>query len=106
MHHFLIARFTHRTIHHSTVLCHNAFPFFFNSRYFSLSNTNHNQQDHSFKLSTIVNSSGLSPESVLKLSERLQIKNPNGPNAVIQILRSYGFSDSDLSKLVKKHPFA
>ncbi|XP_012570949.1 transcription termination factor MTERF8, chloroplastic-like [Cicer arietinum] len=41
----------------------------------------------------------------LKLSKRLQIKNPNSPNAVIQLLKTYGFSDSQLCSYVKKHPF-
>jgi mTERF domain-containing protein len=47
----------------------------------------------------------LSPEKALKLTKRLKIKNPDdGPNAVIQLLRTYGFSDSQLSTLVKKCP--
>jgi mTERF domain-containing protein len=46
----------------------------------------------------------LSPEKALKLSKRLKFKDPNGPNAVIQLFRNYGFSDSQLSTLVKKHP--
>ncbi|KAK2441508.1 transcription termination factor MTERF15, mitochondrial [Trifolium repens] len=36
----------------------------------------------------------------------LQIRNSDdGPNAVIQLFRNYGFSDSQLSTLVKRHPF-
>ncbi|XP_061358660.1 uncharacterized protein LOC133302858 [Gastrolobium bilobum] len=41
----------------------------------------------------------------LKLSKRLQLKNPDGPNAVIDLLRNYGFSRTQLSILVKKKPF-
>jgi mTERF domain-containing protein len=48
----------------------------------------------------------LSPETSLKLSQKLQIRNSDdGPNAVIQLFRNYGFSDSQLSALVKRHPF-
>ncbi|KAK2387452.1 transcription termination factor MTERF15, mitochondrial [Trifolium repens] len=98
MYHFLIARFTHTT---RTLLCRNAFSNY-TCRCFSVSNTN---QDDSFKLTSLVNSCGLSPEKALKLTKRLKIKNPDdGPNAVIQLLRTYGFSDSQLSTLVKKCP--
>ncbi|KAK2387451.1 transcription termination factor MTERF15, mitochondrial [Trifolium repens] len=103
--HFLIAaRFTHTRTLHSTVLCRNAFSIFFNSRSFTISNTNH--QDDSFRLSSFIDSCGLSPETSLKLSQKLQIRNlEDGPNAVIQLFRNYGFSDSQLSTLVKRHPF-
>ncbi|XP_004517122.1 uncharacterized protein [Cicer arietinum] len=104
MHHFLITRFTHRTLN-SSVLSHNAFSLFFNYRYFSVSNTNHHHKDENFTLSSFVKSCGLSPEATLKLSKRLQIKNPNSPNAVIQLLKTYGFSDSQLRSVVKKLPF-
>ncbi|WJX31884.1 hypothetical protein P8452_20271 [Trifolium repens] len=103
MYHFLIARFTHRITNHSTLHCCNAFSIFFNSRSFTISNTNHHQGD-SFTLSSFIDSCGLSPEKALKLSKRLKFKDPNGPNAVIQLFRNYGFSDSQLSTLVKKHP--
>jgi mTERF domain-containing protein len=47
----------------------------------------------------------LSPEKALKLTNRLKLrKYDDGPNAVIQLFRNYGFSDSQLSTLVKKHP--
>ncbi|KAK2441507.1 hypothetical protein P8452_20268 [Trifolium repens] len=103
--HFLIAaRFTHRITNHSTIHCCNAFSIFFNSRSFTISNTNH--QDHSFTLSSFIDSCGLSPKTSLKLSKMLQIRNSDdGPNAVIQLFRNYGFSDSQLSTLVKRHPF-
>ncbi|CAJ2639590.1 unnamed protein product [Trifolium pratense] len=95
--------FTNTTTLHSTVTvhCRNHLSDFS----VSVSNTNHHK-DHSFTLSSIINSSGLSPETALKLSKRLKLKkSDDGPNAVIQLLRNYGFSDSQLSTLVKKHPF-
>ncbi|XP_058784358.1 uncharacterized protein LOC131659142 [Vicia villosa] len=99
MFHFLIPRF----IHHKTLLCRNIFSRLFNFRSFSVSS---NHQSDNLTLSNLVNSCNLSPETSLKLSERLKlVKNPNGPIAVIQLFRSYGFSDSHISKLVKKRPF-
>ncbi|XP_004516317.1 transcription termination factor MTERF15, mitochondrial-like [Cicer arietinum] len=105
MHHFLITRFIHRTLN-SSVISQHAFSLFFNYRYFSVEsvpNTNNHKGD-TFTLSTLVNSCGLSPETALKLSKRLQIKNPNSPNDVTQLLKTYGFSDSQLCSYVKKHP--
>ncbi|XP_058757906.1 uncharacterized protein LOC131631145 [Vicia villosa] len=104
MYHFLIARFTHHRILHSTVLCRNAYSLFLDSCSFSVSNTNHHHQTDNFTLSALVNSCGLSPETVLKLSKRLQTINPNGPNAVVQLLTNHGFSDSQLRSYVKKQP--
>ncbi|KAL5077665.1 hypothetical protein RYX36_016649 [Vicia faba] len=96
MFHFLIPRF----IHHTTLQCRNVLSLFFNPRYFS------HQSDNNLTLSNLVNSCNLSPETSLKLSKRLKlVKNPNGPDAVIQLFRNYGLSDSQLSKLVKKRPF-
>jgi len=99
MYHFLIPRFTHN------VIFRNTFSVLFNFRSFSLvSNTNYHQGD-SFTVSNLVNSCGLSPEKALKLFNRLKPKNPDALNAVIQLLRNYGFSDSQLRKYLKKHPF-
>ncbi|CAJ2639589.1 unnamed protein product [Trifolium pratense] len=92
--------FTHSTTLHSTLTVHCSNHF--SNLSVSVSNTN---QDDSFMLSNIINSAGLSPETTLKLTKRLKLKkSDDGPNAVIQLLRNYGFSDSQLSTLVKKHP--
>jgi len=102
MYHFLIARFTHthKTLHSTTVICHRHIPF---SLFSAISSTNQHKGD-TFTLLSLINSCGLSSEKALKLSTRLQLINPNGPNAVIRLFRSYGFSDSQLLSLVKKHP--
>ncbi|WJX31836.1 hypothetical protein P8452_20226 [Trifolium repens] len=95
---FHVFNHSHTTLHYTvTVHCRNHF-----SNNLSVCNTN---QDDSFKLTNLVNSCGLSPEKALKLTNRLKIKNPDdGPNAVVQLLRTYGFSDSQLCIFVKKHP--
>ncbi|KAK7316680.1 hypothetical protein RJT34_00319 [Clitoria ternatea] len=102
MHHFLISRLTTRKPHFG-VLCHNAI-LFFNSHNLSVYNTNHHRGD-SFNVFTLINSCGLSPEKALKLTKRLHLKNPDGSNAVVDLLRNYGFSETQLCSLVKKHPF-
>ncbi|CAJ2639587.1 unnamed protein product [Trifolium pratense] len=96
--------FTHTTTLHSTVTvhCRNHLS----NLSVSVSNTN---QDDSFMLSNIINSAGLSPETSLKLSKKLKLRkyddDYDGPNPVIQLLRNYGFSASQISTLVKKKPF-
>jgi len=102
MYHFLITRFTrHRTLQFSVLFRND------NSRSFSVvSNTNApNVVIQQHKWPNLVNSCGLSPEMALKLLKRLENKNPNVPNVVIQLLRNYGFSDSQLRSYLKKHPF-
>ncbi|KAL9276807.1 hypothetical protein ACSQ67_025644 [Phaseolus vulgaris] len=101
MHHFLSYRLTTRTPHFG-FLCHNAVHFFI-SRTLSVSNTNH-QKSYTFNVYDIINSSGLSSEKALKLTKRLELKKPDGANAVIDLLRNYGFSDTHLHSLVKKIP--
>ncbi|GAU13397.1 hypothetical protein TSUD_126930 [Trifolium subterraneum] len=94
---------THTTTLHSTVNVHCCNDF--SNLSVSVSKTKHHQDD-SFTLSSIINSSRLSPETSLKLSQRLNNRNSDdGPNAVIHLLRNYGFSASQLSSLVKKYPF-
>lgn len=97
MYHFLIARLTHHRTLQFSVLFRNVF-----SSSFSVGN--HHKGD-TFTVSNLVNSCELSPETAPKLLNRLKPKNPNTPNAVIQLLRNYGFSDSQLCIYVKKHPF-
>jgi len=101
MHHFLLARLTTRTPHFG-VLCHNVI-LFFNSRTLSVSNTNHHKGG-TFNAFSIINSCGLSPEKALEISKRLKLKNPDGANAAIDLLRNHGFSESQLCSLVKKFP--
>ncbi|ESW18248.1 hypothetical protein PHAVU_006G025200 [Phaseolus vulgaris] len=101
MHHFLLARLTTRSPHFG-VLCHNAI-LFFNSRTLSVSNTKHHKGD-TFNSFSIINSCGLSPKTALEFSKRLELKNPDGANAVIDLLGNYGFSETQLCSLVKKLP--
>ncbi|TKY46739.1 Mitochodrial transcription termination factor-related [Spatholobus suberectus] len=101
MHYFLIARLKTGTPRYG-VLCYNAI-LFFTSRTLSVSNTNH-RKDGTFNVFSLINSCGLSPEKALKLSKRLELKNPDGANAVMDLLRNYGFSQTQLCRLVKKIP--
>eukprot|EP00268_Persea_americana_P052197 TRINITY_DN5837_c0_g1_i1.p1 TRINITY_DN5837_c0_g1~~TRINITY_DN5837_c0_g1_i1.p1 ORF type:complete len:389 (-),score=49.62 TRINITY_DN5837_c0_g1_i1:736-1902(-) len=59
---------------------------------------------HSFTLSYLINSCGLSPESALSVSKKLNLKTPENPNSVIELLRKHGFADTQITKMVTKFP--
>ncbi|XP_061343254.1 uncharacterized protein LOC133289355 [Gastrolobium bilobum] len=92
--------------HLGSLLQHNAFlSFFVTSRTSSdcESDRNHHKGD-TFTISYLINSCGLSPHLAKKLSKRVNLKNPDGPNVVLDLLRNYGFSKAQIAKLVEKHP--
>ncbi|RDX63668.1 hypothetical protein CR513_57868, partial [Mucuna pruriens] len=79
---------------------HNASFFLFHSFIFG---TKCGKGD-TFTVSYLVNSCGVSPDLAYELSNRVNLKTPDGPNAVIDLLNNYGFSKTHLAKLVEKHP--
>jgi len=79
---------------------HNAFLFKFNT-FTSAGNTH---KDHTFTVSYLINSCGFSPELARELSKRVNLKSPDGPNAVLDTLKTYGFSETQVAKLVQKNP--
>ncbi|KAH1197694.1 Transcription termination factor MTERF15, mitochondrial [Glycine max] len=87
---------------------HNAFLFFFNS--FSSGTSSDSESDgnyhkgDTFTVSYLINSCGVSPRKAKELSNRINLKTPDGPNAVIDLLNNYGFTKTHLAKLVEKHP--
>ncbi|CAJ1964356.1 unnamed protein product [Sphenostylis stenocarpa] len=87
---------------------HNAFLLFFNSFTSSTSTASESEGNHhkgdAFTVSYLINSCGVSPTLARKLSHRVNLKTPDGPNAVIDLLSNYGFSKSQLAKLVEIHP--
>ncbi|KAK7333628.1 hypothetical protein VNO80_30404 [Phaseolus coccineus] len=57
-----------------------------------------------FTVSYLISSCGLSLELAKELSKRVKLKTPDGPNAVIDTLKNYGFSKALVAKLVEKNP--
>ncbi|XP_020235686.1 transcription termination factor MTERF2, chloroplastic [Cajanus cajan] len=92
--HFLLG--SHSLLQHK----HNASLFLFNSY---TSGAIHPKGD-TFTVSYLVNSCGVSPTLAKELSKRVNLKTPDGPNAVIDLLSNYGFSKTQIAKLVEKHP--
>ncbi|XP_028751977.1 uncharacterized protein LOC114711718 [Neltuma alba] len=56
--------------------------------------------DHSFTAFYLVNSCGMSAKVAGKVSKRIELKDLDQPNSVLNLLRSYGFSDPQISKIV------
>ena len=89
-------------------LKHTASIFFFNSFTSATSSDSESDGNHhkgdTFTVSYLINSCGVSPTLARELSNRVNLKNPNGPNAVLDLLNNYGFSKTQLAKLVVRHP--
>ncbi|BFG37846.1 hypothetical protein CerSpe_241200 [Prunus speciosa] len=62
------------------------------------------EQERSFTVSYLVSSCGFSSENALSLSKKVNFENPERPDSVLDLLREYGFADSQISKLVHKVP--
>ncbi|KAJ4727619.1 Transcription termination factor like [Melia azedarach] len=62
------------------------------------------QKEHSFTVSYLIKSCGLSPEIAGSVSKKVNFETPEKPDQVLGILREYGFTNKHISKLVKKYP--
>ncbi|XP_027340879.1 transcription termination factor MTERF4, chloroplastic-like [Abrus precatorius] len=74
--------------------------FLFNS---CISHTS-NPKDDTFTVSYLINSCGVSPTLAIKHSQKMNFENPDGPNAVLHLLKNYGFSKTHVAKFVAKYP--
>ncbi|XP_024022607.1 transcription termination factor MTERF2, chloroplastic-like [Morus notabilis] len=74
-------------------------PDIFHLRLFSSSS---NQQ--SFTVSYLINSLGFSPETALSASKYVNFKTPEKPDKLINLFKKYGFTQIQLSNLVRRCP--
>ncbi|KAK4275644.1 hypothetical protein QN277_018687 [Acacia crassicarpa] len=51
-----------------------------------------------------MSSLGLSRKVATEVSKKVQLKDPNQPNSVLNLFRSYGFSDTQIYTVVTMHP--
>ncbi|KAK6115022.1 hypothetical protein DH2020_007291 [Rehmannia glutinosa] len=61
-----------------------------------------NDSDKSFTVSYLVNSCGLSSKDAISVSKKVCFKSPEKPDAVLELLRQYGFTDADIPRLVTR----
>ncbi|OMP07128.1 Mitochodrial transcription termination factor-related protein [Corchorus olitorius] len=63
------------------------------------------RNDESFTVSYLINSCGLSPESALSVSKKVQLKNnPTQPDSVLNFFKNHGFSKTQIRKIVERMP--
>ncbi|GAV60854.1 mTERF domain-containing protein [Cephalotus follicularis] len=59
---------------------------------------------HSFTVSYLKNSCGLSLETAKSLSKKIQFETPEKPDTVLKLLKDQGFNDAHISKIVRSRP--
>ncbi|CAA0828170.1 Mitochondrial transcription termination factor family protein [Striga hermonthica] len=63
-----------------------------------------NDSEKSFTFSYLVSSCKLTPYAAVRASSKLQLKSPENPDAVLNLLREYGFTAADISIMVSRWP--
>ena len=59
---------------------------------------------HSFTVSYLVNSCGMPLQTALDVASKVKFKTPKNPDIVLSLLRTQGFTKSQISKIVKQFP--
>ncbi|XP_065858288.1 transcription termination factor MTERF5, chloroplastic-like [Euphorbia lathyris] len=60
-------------------------------------------KERPFVVSYLIDSCGLSPESAISVSKKIDFKTSDRPDSAITLLKHYGFTTSHISKLVNKY---
>ncbi|XP_059438914.1 transcription termination factor MTERF15, mitochondrial-like [Corylus avellana] len=68
------------------------------------SNETQQEEKHSFTVSYLINSCGLSPKSAILASQRMNFENPERPDSVLNLLKENGFNNTQISKIVRVRP--
>ncbi|KAK6164751.1 hypothetical protein DH2020_001615 [Rehmannia glutinosa] len=63
-----------------------------------------NVSDKSFTISYLVNSCGLSSKDAISVSKKVCFKSHEKPDAVLELLKQYGFTNADIPRLVTRWP--
>ncbi|KAF8401523.1 hypothetical protein HHK36_012463 [Tetracentron sinense] len=69
-----------------------------------LSSKSSTNEQHSFTVSYLISSCGLSPESALSASNKVQFETPERADSVLTLFKNHGFTESQISKLIRKRP--
>ncbi|XP_031271556.1 transcription termination factor MTERF2, chloroplastic-like [Pistacia vera] len=62
------------------------------------------EKDHSFTVSYLINSCGLSTEKAKSVSKRIKLQSAEQPDSVLKVLRNHGFTASHIIKAVGRRP--
>ncbi|KAL3647981.1 hypothetical protein CASFOL_008949 [Castilleja foliolosa] len=61
-------------------------------------------ENETFTVSYLIDSCGMSSNDAISVSNKLHLKSPEKPDAVLELLKEYGFTKAYISKLVIKWP--
>ncbi|CAA0828167.1 Mitochondrial transcription termination factor family protein [Striga hermonthica] len=64
-----------------------------------------NDSEKSFTFSYLVSSCELTPDAAVRASSKIQLNSPEKPDAVLNLLREYGFTAADISVMVTRYPY-
>ncbi|KAJ4829045.1 hypothetical protein Tsubulata_031704 [Turnera subulata] len=67
-------------------------------------NPENSSKESSFVVSYLTNTFGFGLKFALSASNYVRFKGPENPDAVINFFKAYGFSQTQISKVVKRHP--
>ncbi|XP_059632373.1 uncharacterized protein LOC132275004 [Cornus florida] len=70
----------------------------------SLKSISTSADQHSFTVNYLINSCGLSPETAISPSKRVNFKNLEKPDSVLNLFKSHGFSKTQISTITRKIP--
>ncbi|KAG2697353.1 hypothetical protein I3760_07G101900 [Carya illinoinensis] len=70
----------------------------------SESNEKLEEEEHSFAVSYFINYCGLSTKSAILASQRVRFRTPEKPDSVLNLLKENGFTNTQISRLVKIEP--
>jgi len=68
------------------------------------SNEKPEEEKHSFAVSYLISSCGLSAKSAILASQSVVFQNPEKPDSVLNVLKENGFSNAQISQIVRSHP--
>ncbi|XP_050121596.1 uncharacterized protein LOC126599245 isoform X3 [Malus sylvestris] len=58
---------------------------------------------HDFTVNYLINSCGLSPEGAISASKWVKLRSPKRADSVLSFLRNHGFSETQISSIVRNH---
>ncbi|KAI8522733.1 hypothetical protein RHMOL_Rhmol13G0019900 [Rhododendron molle] len=70
----------------------------------SFSSKRRKPDEQSFTVSYLISSCGLSPQTALSASQKVNFRSAEQPDSVLALLRNHGFSDTHISRLAKGCP--
>ncbi|XP_059627287.1 uncharacterized protein LOC132270099 [Cornus florida] len=70
----------------------------------SLKSISTSTNQHSFTVNYLINSCGLSPETAISASKKVNLKTLDNPDSVLNFLINHGFSKTQVSSVIRKYP--